>query len=188
MSEILSGLLLGGAFGYVLERAGFGNPNKLTGQFRLTDWSVFKVMFTAIVFAAVGLLVLERVGFVDAGNLFVPPAFLGAAALGGAFVGAGFAIGGYCPGTSVVGLMSGRIDAAIFLLGLLLGTILFAGIYPSIEFLTTLGEYAKADSLPDAFHISGISIDVGLIIAAVGVFILGSWMEKKSKGPVSSQV
>lgn len=187
MSEIISGLLLGGAFGYVLERAGFGNPNKLTGQFRLTDWSVFKVMFTAIVFAAVGLLILEQVGIVDAGNLFVPPAFLGAATLGGAFVGAGFAIGGYCPGTSVVGLMSGRIDAAIFLLGLLLGTVLFAGTYPSIEFLTTMGEYVKADSLPDAFNISGLSIDVGMVIAAVGIFILGSWMEKKSKGPVSSQ-
>ncbi|WP_114689618.1 hypothetical protein [Polynucleobacter necessarius] len=68
MSEILSGLLLGSAFGFVLERAGFGNPNKLTGQFRLTDWSVFKVMFTAIVFAAVGLLILEKTGLVDAGN------------------------------------------------------------------------------------------------------------------------
>ncbi|QWE05263.1 YeeE/YedE thiosulfate transporter family protein [Polynucleobacter sp. JS-JIR-II-50] len=188
MSEILSGLLLGAGFGFVLERAGFGNPNKLTGQFRLTDWSVFKVMFTAIVFAAVGLLILERFGFVDAGSLFVPPAFLGAAALGGALVGAGFAIGGYCPGTSVVGLMSGRIDAAIFLLGLLLGTVLFAGIYPTIEFVTTLGEYAKADALPDAFNISSLSIDIGMIVAAIVVFILGSWMERKSKGPVSSQV
>ena len=188
MSEILSGLLLGAGFGFVLERAGFGNPNKLTGQFRLTDWSVFKVMFTAIVFAAVGLLILERFGFVDAGSLFVPPAFLGAAALGGALVGAGFAIGGYCPGTSVVGLMSGRIDAAIFLLGLLLGTVLFAGNYPTIEFVTTLGEYAKADALPDAFNISSLSIDIGMIVAAIVVFILGSWMERKSKGPVSSQV
>ena len=188
MSEILSGLLLGAGFGFVLERAGFGNPNKLTGQFRLTDWSVFKVMFTAIVFAAVGLLILENVGLVDAGSLFVPPAFLGAAALGGALVGAGFAIGGYCPGTSVVGLMSGRIDAAIFLLGLMLGTVLFAGIYPSIEFLTTLGEYAKADALPEAFNISGLSIDIGMVIAAFGVFVLGSWMKSKSKGPVSSQV
>ena len=187
MIEILSGLLLGAGFGFVLERAGFGNPNKLTGQFRLTDWSVFKVMFTAIVFAAVGLLILESLGLVDPGSLFVPPAFLGAAALGGALVGAGFAIGGYCPGTSVVGLMSGRIDAAIFLIGLLLGTVLFAGIYPSIEFLTTLGEYAKADALPDAFSISSLSIDIGMVIAAVGVFVLGSWMEKKSKGPIGSQ-
>jgi len=188
MTEILSGLLLGAGFGFVLERAGFGNPNKLTGQFRLTDWSVFKVMFTAIVFAAVGLMVLEQFRLVDAGNLFVPPAFLGAAALGGALVGAGFAIGGYCPGTSVVGLMSGRIDAAIFLVGLLLGTVLFASNYPNIDFLTTLGEYAKADALPDAFNISSLSIDIGMVIAAVGVFVLGSWMESKSKGPVSSQV
>jgi hypothetical protein len=188
MTEILSGLLLGAGFGFVLERAGFGNPNKLTGQFRLTDWSVFKVMFTAIVFAAVGLLILEQFGLVVASSLFVPPAFLGAAALGGALVGAGFAIGGYCPGTSVVGLMSGRIDAAIFLLGLLLGTVLFAGIYPNIEFLTTLGEYAKADALPDAFNISSLSIDIGMVIAAVGVFVLGSWMESKSTGPVRSQV
>jgi hypothetical protein len=187
MNDIFSGLLLGMAFGFILERAGFGNPNKLTGQFRLTDWSVFKVMFTAIVFAAVGLLVLESFGLVDSASLFVPPAFLGAAALGGAFVGAGFAIGGYCPGTSVVGLMSGRIDAGIFLFGLLLGTVIFAGIYPSIEFLTSLGEYTTADTLTDAFNISGLAIDMGMVVAAIGVFILGSWMEKKSKGPVSSQ-
>jgi hypothetical protein len=185
MSEILSGLLLGMGFGFVLERAGFGNPNKLTGQFRLTDWSVFKVMFTAIVFAAVGLFIFEKVGLVDAGNLFVPPAYLGAAAIGGALVGAGFAIGGYCPGTSVVGFMSGRIDAAIFLIGLLLGTILFASTYPAIESLTTLGEYSKADSLPDAFNISAMSIDVVMIVAAIGVFVLGSWMEKKCKNSIS---
>ena len=187
MGTILSGLLLGGAFGFVLERAGFGNPNKLTGQFRLTDWSVFKVMFTAIVFSAVGLLILEKVGVVDGGNLFVPPSFLGAAALGGAFVGAGFAIWGYFPGTSVVGLLSGRMDAGIFLIGLLLGTIVFAGIYPSIESLTTLGEIANADSLPELLSVSSLSIDVVMVIAAVGVFVLGSWMGKKSRGPVCSQ-
>jgi len=186
MEIIISGLLLGGAFGFVLERAGFGNPNKLTAQFRLSDWSVFKVMFTAIVFAAVGLMIFERLGIVASEELFVPPAFLGAAALGGALVGAGFAVGGYCPGTSVVGMMSGRIDAAIFLVGLLLGTVIFAGIYPSIEALTTLGEFAKADALPEALHVSSFSVNVVMVFAAVGVFLLGSWMEKKSSGPVSS--
>ncbi len=186
MEMIISGLLLGGAFGFVLERAGFGNPNKLTAQFRLSDWSVFKVMFTAIVFAAVGLMIFERLGIVASEELFVPPAFLGAAALGGALVGAGFAIGGYCPGTSVVGLMSGRIDAAIFLVGLLLGTVIFAGVYPAIESLTTLGEFAKADALPEALHVSSFSVNVVMVVAAVGVFLLGSWMEKKSSGPVSS--
>lgn len=187
MSIILSGLILGGAFGFILERAGFGNPNKLTGQFRLTDWSVLKVMFTAIVFASVGLMVLEQQGIIDATGLFVPPAFLGTAALGGALVGAGFAIGGYCPGTSVVGLMSGRIDAVIFLIGLLLGTVLFAGAYPSIEALTTLGKFTQADSLPDALHISDLSINVVMIVVAIGIFVMGSQMEKKSRGPIRSQ-
>ena len=51
---MVSGLLCGVLFGYVLENAGFGSPLKLTSQFRLTDWSVFKVMFTAIVVAAFG--------------------------------------------------------------------------------------------------------------------------------------
>ncbi|WP_162784954.1 hypothetical protein [Polynucleobacter necessarius] len=51
-----------------------------------------------------------------------------------------------------------------------------------------MGEYVKADALPDAFNISGLSIAVGMVIAAVVVFILGSWMAKKSKGSVSSQV
>jgi uncharacterized membrane protein YedE/YeeE len=126
-------------------------------------------------------------GIVAADELFVPPAFLGAAALGGALVGAGFAVGGYCPGTSVVGMMSGRFDAAIFLIGLLLGTVIFAGIYPSIEALTTLGEFAKADALPEALNVSGLSVDVVMVLAAVGVFLLGSWMEKKSIGPVTSK-
>jgi len=82
--------------------------------------------------------------------------------------------------------MSGRIDAAIFLVGLLLGTVIFAGVYPAIESLTTLGEFAKADALPDALHVSSFSVNVVMVLAAVGVFLLGSWMEKKSSGPVSS--
>jgi uncharacterized membrane protein YedE/YeeE len=187
LSTIVSGLLLGAGFGFVLERAGFGSPCKLTAQFRLTDWSVFKVMFTAIVVAAVGLMILERTGVLQAEDLFVPPAFLGAAALGGALVGIGFAVGGYCPGTSVVGFVSGRIDAAIFLIGLLLGTWLFAGFFDSLEPLTEMGEYMKAQTLPEAFNVSDITVNVIMIIAAIGVFVLGTFMEKRSVGPVSAK-
>ena len=181
MSEIISGLLLGGAFGFVLERAGFGSPCKLTAQFRLTDWSVFKVMFTAIVFTAVGLMILEKMGIVASQELFVPPAFLGAAALGGALVGAGFAIGGYCPGTSLVGL-----DAAIFLIGLVIGTVAFSMLFGSIEFLTSAGEYVQASTLPEALNSSDVLINACMIGAAIGVFVLGSWMEKKAGGPIQA--
>ena len=109
IGTVMSGLLIGIAFGFVLERAGFGNPGKLTAQFRWKDWSVFKVMFTAIVFTAVGLMILEKFQFIEAQNLFIPPAFIGAAAIGGALIGAGFSYGGYCPGTSVVEIGRGHV-------------------------------------------------------------------------------
>jgi len=187
LNTILSGLLLGAGFGFVLERAGFGSPCKLTAQFRLSDWSVFKVMFTAIVFTAVGLMILEKTGVIQEENLFVPPAFLGAAALGGALVGIGFAVGGYCPGTSVVGFVSGRLDAGIFLIGLLIGTWIFAGLFDQTEFLTSMGEYVKAETLPEAFNASDLTINIVMILAAIGVFLLGSYMEKHSRGPVTAE-
>jgi len=184
--EIISGLALGFAFGFILENAGFGSPCKLTAQFRLSDWSVFKVMFTAIVFTSVGLMVSGWLGLVSLEGLFVPPALLGAAAIGGILVGSGFAVGGYCPGTSVVGLMSGRLDASVFLLGLIVGTLVFAGAYDQLEALTTMGEVAAGDTLPDALGVSSLWVNGFMVIAAVAVFIGGTALERRLGGPVSA--
>lgn len=184
--EIISGLALGFAFGFILENAGFGSPCKLTAQFRLSDWSVFKVMFTAIVFTSVGLMVSGWLGLVSLEGLFVPPALLGAAAIGGILVGSGFAVGGYCPGTSVVGLMSGRLDASVFLLGLIVGTLVFAGAYDQLEALTTMGEVAAGDTLPDALGVSSLWVNGFMVIAAVAVFIGGNALERRLGGPVSA--
>jgi uncharacterized protein len=187
LPDIASGLLCGALFGYVLENAGFGSPCKLTAQFRLTDWSVFKVMFTAIVVAALGLTALTAAGVVAADQLYVPAAFLGAAAIGGALVGAGFAIGGYCPGTSVVGLVSGRIDAVVFFIGLLLGTGVFAGGFGALEAWTTSGELASADTLPALLHVSPWIVDAAMVAAAVFVFWLAARFERRGAGPVTAE-
>ena len=185
--DIISGLVLGFAFGFVLENAGFGSPCKLTAQFRLSDWSVFKVMFTAIVFTSVGLMVAGWAGIVSMQSLFIPPALVGAAAIGGALVGSGFAVGGYCPGTSVVGLMSGRLDASVFLLGLIIGTLVFAGAYDQLEALTSMGEYVKGDTIPEALGVSSLWVNVAMVIAAIAVFIGGSALERRFGGPVSAE-
>lgn len=187
LPDLVSGLLCGVLFGYVLENAGFGSPCKLTAQFRLTDWSVFKVMFTAIVVAAIGLTALTAAGVVEADQLYVPPAFLGAAAIGGALVGVGFATGGYCPGTSVVGFVSGRIDALVFLLGLLLGTGVFAGAFGAVEHWTSAGELSSADTLPALLHVSPWLVDAGMIAAAVLVFWLAARFERSGTGPVTAE-
>lgn len=185
--DIASGLVLGFAFGYVLENAGFGSPCKLTAQFRLTDWSVFKVMFTAIVFTSVGLMIAELMNVVSTESLFIPPAFIGAAAIGGALVGAGFAVGGYCPGTSLVGLVSGRLDAFVFLLGLIVGTVGFAAAYGYLESLTSWGEFSGGDTLPALLGVNSFWVNVVMVLAAVAVFIGGSAMERRSRGPVTAE-
>jgi uncharacterized protein len=183
-----SGLLCGLLFGWVLESAGFGSPCKLTAQFRLSDWSVFKVMFTAIVVAAGGLWGLRTAGLMPADAVFVPTSFVLASALGGALVGAGFAVGGYCPGTSVVGLFSGRLDALVFVAGLLLGTVVFAGLYgPAVEHLLSLGEVASGDTFSDAFGLPDGVMLLGLLAALVGVFVLGGRMERARRGPVTAE-
>lgn len=177
----LMAVLLGFGFGFVLERAGFGSGCKLTAQFRLTDWSVFKVMFTAIVFTAVGIYLLEQVGVLNAESIYVPIPYLWAIAVGGALIGVGFAVGGYCPGTSAVGVMTGRIDAIVFFAGLLIGTYLFAALFPQLDALTTAGEFTRGDRLPEALGVPEWLVLTVLVAAAIGVFFLGGWFERRAR-------
>jgi hypothetical protein len=181
LSAQVSGVLLGFGFGFVLERAGFGSGCKLTAQFRLTDWSVFKVMFTAIVFAAVGLYALELAGWVQASGLYVPAPYFWAIAAGGAAIGVGFAVGGYCPGTAMVGITTGRVDAMVFFVGLLLGTFAFAGLFPWLEPLTTAGELSQGTRLPELLGLPEWLVLAVLVAAAVGVFYLGGWFEQRAR-------
>jgi len=86
----VSGIL----FGFFLERAGFGSSRKLTAIFYLRDFAVLQVMFTAVVVAMAGLLVLGGIGQIDLGMLAIPDTYLWAQALGGLVIGVGFAVGG----------------------------------------------------------------------------------------------
>ncbi len=187
-SGMVSGLVCGVLFGFVLENAGFGSPAKLTGQFRLTDWSVFKVMFTAIVVAAVGLWAMRVVGLLAPDILFVPQALVMASAVGGALIGAGFAIGGYCPGTSMVGMSSGRLDALVFVVGLFIGTTAFAGFYgDTIRSMMAIGAMIDGDTFADVYGIAD-PVMLGIMAAClVGIFYLGSWFERRGPGPVTAE-
>jgi hypothetical protein len=187
-SGMVSGLVCGVLFGLVLENAGFGSPSKLIAQFRLTDWSVFKVMFTAIVVAAVGLWGLRVVGLLAADSLFVPQALVMASAVGGALIGAGFAVGGYCPGTSMVGMSSGRLDALVFVLGLFIGTTAFAGFYgDAIRSMMAMGAIIDGDTFADGYGIADPIMLAIMTVSLVAVFYLGSWFERRGPGPVTAE-
>lgn len=149
-TELAIALGLGLFFGFFLERAGFGNARKLAAQFYLYDMAVLKVMFTAIVTAMTGLWLLSAIGWLDLGEIYLVPTFVLPQFIGGLVLGAGFVIGGYCPGTSVAGMATGRIDALVYGLGMLAGLALYAEAYPAIEAwtkTTALGEVTFPDFL-----------------------------------------
>jgi rhodanese-related sulfurtransferase len=118
-------LVIGFSFGFVLELAGFGNSKKLAAQFYFQDMTVLKVMFTAIVVAMVLIFGATAIGLLDFNLLWVNPTYLWPGIVGGLIMGAGFIIGGFCPGTSLVGAATLKLDAIAFVLGVGFGIFLF---------------------------------------------------------------
>ncbi|MBI5251505.1 MAG: YeeE/YedE family protein [Desulfomonile tiedjei] len=124
---------IGFLFGFVLERAGFGDSRNLTSIFYFRDMRVLKVMFSAMVTAMIGLISLSWLGLFDYSVLVdytLLKTYLWPQLVGGILFGLGFAIGGYCPGTAAVGVVSGKLDAVIYVLGMVMGIWVFAAGFP----------------------------------------------------------
>ncbi len=166
----ISGLVCGGLFGYVLQRGGLGNGCRLTAQLRLQDWTVFNVMFTAILVSAGGLYILELGGWITTSQIWIPTTYLWATLLGGGLIGVGMGLGGYCPGTSVVGAAAGRIDGLVFFLGLVLGVVFFAGIYNPIKPLMRAAASPRAQTLDQLLGLPVWLVLLLLVGCAAGVW------------------
>lgn len=180
-AALLVAFLIGGGFGFFLERAGFGSGRKLASQFYFTDLSVLKVMFTAIVTAMVGITVLSQLGFVDLSLVSLKETRLLANLVGGLVLGVGFVIGGYCPGTSLVAAATGRIDALIYLGGLFAGMFVVGFAWPAIQPIAESASLGKV-TLPAFFHIPYGLIVLGVCLMAVGMFLAAEWAEMKVAG------
>ena len=85
---LFMGTLIGFAFGFVLERSGFGRGTVLAAQFYFKDMRVLKVMFSAVVTALLGMTILSGVGVLDMSDVQVPPTFLWPQLFGGLLLGA----------------------------------------------------------------------------------------------------
>jgi uncharacterized membrane protein YedE/YeeE len=166
--SLLVAFALGLGFGFFLERAGFGSARKLAAQFYLYDMSVFKVMFTAIVTAMLGVTYLGWIGWLDLDLVYLVPTYLWPQVVGGLVLGVGFVIGGYCPGTSVAALATGRIDAIVYALGIFAGTFVYAEVYPSIKGFVNADAMGQV-TLPEVFGLPwGLVVFVVVVIAVVG--------------------
>ena len=170
--------LIGFMFGFVLERAGFGNPRKLTAIFYLRDFAVLKVMFTAIVVCILGLLYFSLFGWIDLGRVYLLPTFIWPQIVGGLVLGIGFVMGGYCPTTSVVATVSGKLDGLIFIIGMMLGSVFFAEIFPFLKGFYTSGNMGKI-RLTDVFNINSGIIAFLVCLMAVGAYWFVEKVEQK---------
>ena len=119
-------ILIGIAFGYIMEASGFSSSRKLVGVFYGYDFAVLKVFFTATIVALIGLHYMDYLNWVDISQLYVQPTYLWAAVIGGFIMGIGFLAGGFCPGTSLCAVGIGKIDGIVFTIGLSIGIFLFS--------------------------------------------------------------
>lgn len=168
--KLLAGVIFGLAFGFLLQKGGVGKFNVLIGQLLLQDWTVAKIMLTAIVVGMVGVLTLHHFAKV---NLHLKPTRIGANVIGGLLFGGGFALMGYCPGTAAAALGQGSWDALFGMIGLIVGSWIFAEFSASLKkTLEKWGDLGKV-LLPDLLHVPrGVFVVITAVLLTVGLFAL----------------
>jgi 3-mercaptopyruvate sulfurtransferase SseA/uncharacterized membrane protein YedE/YeeE len=182
----LASLLIGVAFGFFLERAGFGSSRKLTGVFYFKDMAVIKVMFTAVITAALGLSCCVVLGIVSIEGVYLIPTVYGAYIVGGLIFGMGFVMGGWCPGTAAAGVASGKLDALIFLGGAVIGSALFNEMFGLVKPLYEWG-HSGVLFVHDTLGLSKGAFNVLLSVAAVFMFWGCEWIERRKTGQLFSE-
>jgi hypothetical protein len=180
LTSLWIALGIGFLFGFVLERAGFGDSRNLTNIFYFRDMRVLRVMFSAISTAMVGLVILTWLGLFDYTMLLdysLLKTYLWPQLVGGILFGLGFVVGGYCPGTAAVGVVSGKFDAVVFLAGMIAGIWGFAAGFP------LWGSFYKSSDLGriTLAQVFGVSVELmaaAVVIMALAAFWLSGLAEK----------
>ncbi len=171
-------VVLGTAFGFVLERSGLGRAQKLVGQFYGTDMTVLKVMFTAIATAMLGLVILSGAGLLDLGAVQLRyPTYLWPMVAGGFALGAGFVMSGYCPGTSFVATASGKLDGVATVLGVVAGSVLYAEVLPLLGGFQSTGKLGTL-TLASWLGIPSFAVAALVIVLAVLAFLGAERVER----------
>lgn len=168
---MITAFAIGIAFGFALERAGLGSARKLIGQFYGTDFTVFKVMFSAIVTAMLGAFWLSRLGIVDLSSVYVPRTWLLPQLAGGLIFGLGFVVAGLCPGTSCVAAASGRGDGLAVVAGIFAGVV----VAPRSE-STPRGAW----TLPELLDVPYGVVVLAVVLIALAGFAVAERIERRA--------
>ena len=170
--QLLLGLGLGVAFGFLLQKGGVTDYDVIVRQLLLVDFTVVKIMLSAVVTGMLGIHLMRSLGWI---RLSPKPGSLGSSMLGGLIFGAGFAILGYCPGTVAGAIGSGAMDAlAGGLPGILAGAAAFAVLYPGLNRTILAWKDFGPVTLPELLRVNPWA--VVLPVAGLIVLLL-YWLE-----------
>jgi len=174
-------LTIGFAFGFILESAGFGDSRRLAAQFYWRDITVMKVMFTAILVAMVLVFWASALGWLNYDDVWVNPTYLWPGIVGGLIMGVGFIFGGFCPGTSLVGAATLKLDAAWFVAGSAVGIFGFGETVDLFNDFWHSSDYGRL-TLQDWLGLPAGIVILGLVVIGVLVLWAGDILRRRIYG------
>lgn len=166
--KLLQAAIFGLTFGFLLQKGGVGKYHVLEGQLLFQDFTVLKVMLTAVLVGMIGIYFLHK----RAGTkLHIVPTKVGANIVGGLIFGAGFALSGYCPGTGAVALGQGDVLAILCMIGLVAGSYIYAeGSRYLKNTIEKWGEKGKL-TLPSILHVNNGAVVAVLTVLFTGILV-----------------
>lgn len=182
--DFVVAILLGIAFGFILEASGFSSSRNITGVFYGYNFVVLRVFFTAVIVSMVGLLYFDYFGWLELSKIFILPTYLGPMIFGGVVMGVGFIMGGFCPGTSFTAIAIGKLDGLVFAIGLYLGIYLFTMGFPLFENFFNSGNMGNV-TLTDVTGISAAWFAFAFTVIALAAFWGVSFIEKRVRKTIT---
>ncbi len=165
---LILGLVFGVVFGFLLQKGGVAKYHVLIGQLLLVDYTVVKVMMSAVVVGSLGIHFLHRAGLVE---LHIKPTRYASNIIGGLLFGAGFALSAYCPGTGAAALGQGNYDALAMIVGMIAGSYVFAELSGWISRrVDPIGERGKL-TLHDLLPMNRTAVTLGSVAVIVAILI-----------------
>lgn len=167
--QLVLGLLTGIVFGFLLNKGGVTDYDVIIGQLLLTDFTVVRVMLSAVLVGMIGIWAMKSRGLVA---LHCRSGSAGATVIGGLIFGAGFALLGYCPGTAAGAAGAGALDGAAGMAGMILGAGVFARLYPVIKDSPLDRGTFGAETIPELTGISPAGTVALVTVLILGVFAI----------------
>jgi uncharacterized protein len=165
--QLIFGLVMGIIFGFLLQKGGAAKYDVILGQLLLKDFTVIKIMLSAVVVGMIGIYIMKEMGLVQ---LHPKPGSIGMTVIGGLIFGIGFALLGYCPGTISAAIGQGNLDALLGgFIGILIGSGIFAHLYPGLEGILKKGWFGEI-TLPEYLKVNPWVVIIPLCLLIILFF------------------